>query len=152
MPHTPHATGQRRSPMAQMAVWSVVPGLTVTVLAALVAWAVTDGGAGLSALLGGLLSVGVFAAGLFAIRGVLAGPSGLSMAGAFGVLILQLAVTAAVLLLLVQLSWVHLLLLGMVFIAVGLVFQVGALVGYLRSRMLVFEPAQGADTRPEGLS
>lgn len=132
----------RGSVRRRMLTYALLPGLVVTLVAGVVAWAVRDEWAGLSALVGGALGVGIFVAGLVGITGVLAGPASASMAGAFALLGLQIVVGFAVLYLLSRVSWVDMLPLGLGFLAAGLAFQVGVVVGYAGSRQLAFgDPA-----------
>src|SRR5690606_15008842 len=77
-------------------------------------------------------------------RLVLAGPAGMSMAGAFAVLVAQLVLMAMILVLLVQAAWVDLPVLAICLVITGLVFQVGVVLGYFRARALLFG-ADGAD-------
>lgn len=122
----------------RMVTYSLLPGLLVTLVAGVVAWAVRDEWAGLSALVGGTLGVGIFLAGLVGITGVVAGPAYATMAGAFALLGLQLVVGFVVLYLISRVSWIDMLPLGLGFLAAGMAFQVGTLVGYAGSRQLVF--------------
>lgn len=139
----------RRGAMRQMVVWSVPSSLVVALTAALVAGLLAGGSAGWSALLGGVLSLLVFAAGLLAIRAVLAGPAALSMAGAFAVLVAQLVLTAVVLAVVLSQGWADVVPLAVGFLLAGLVFQAGIVVGYLRSRQLV-APESPVDTGQGG--
>ena len=122
----------------RMVTYSLLPGLLVTLVAGVVAWAVRDEWAGLSALVGGTLGVGIFLAGLVGITGVVAGPAYATMAGAFALLGLQLVVGFVVLYLISRVSWIDMLPLGLGFLAAGMAFQVGTRVGYAGSRQLVF--------------
>lgn len=140
-------SGRRQSPMRQMVLWSLPLATLVALAGGVVAGALRGAEAGWSGLIGGVLGVLVFAAGLFAIRLVLAGPAGMSMAGAFAVLIAQLVVMAMILVLLVQADWVDLPVLAICLVISGLVFQVGVVLGYLRARALLFG-ADGPGTRP----
>lgn len=142
----------RRAPGSvrrRMVTFALVPGLLVTLVAGVVAWAVRDEWAGISALVGGSLSVALFLAGLLGITGVLAGPASASMAGAFALLSLQIIAGFAVLYALSRVGWVDMLPLGLGFLAAGLAFQIGVVTGYAGSRQLVFgEPdvASGDDS------
>ncbi|WP_153396665.1 hypothetical protein [Ornithinicoccus halotolerans] len=140
---------RRHGAMRQMVVWSVPAALVVALAVALVAGLLVGATAGWSALLGGVLSLLVFAAGLLAIRAVLAGPAALSMAGAFAVLVAQLVLTAVVLAVVFSQGWADVVPLAVGFLLAGLVFQVGVIVGYLRSRQLV-APGSPVDTRDGG--
>lgn len=130
---------------SRMVTFALLPGLVVTVLAAVLAWALRDEWAALSALIGGSLGVGLFLAGLVGITGVLAGPASLSMAGAFALLVLQVIVGFAVLFLLSRVSWIDMFPLGLGFLAAGLAFQIGTVVGYTGSRQLVFRDEGGSN-------
>lgn len=133
----------RSSPTRLMLRWAIPSGLGLTVVGAVVAWLVVDGAAALSALVGGLLSVAVFGVGIVAIRGLLSGPGQIVMSGAFFVFLVQIAVTAGVLFLLSRADQVHLMALGLTFIAVGLAVQAGTVVGALRARVSV-DPGAGS--------
>lgn len=104
------------------------------VLVPLLTWAAAGGWAAVSALLGVVVSAAVFVLGVVGIRGVLAGPTTTTMAGAFGVFVLQMAVLAVTIWALAQTSWLQVLPLVVAFVLTGLVFQAGLVVGYLRSR------------------
>lgn len=129
------AARRRTSPTRLMLRWAIPAGLAVTVFGALASWLAMDGLAGLSALVGGLLSVGVFGLGIVAIRGLLSGPGQMVMTGAFVVFVVQIALTAGVLFLLSGSDRVSLTALGLTFIAVGLAVQAGTVVGALRARV-----------------
>lgn len=131
----------RRAPGSvrrRMVTFSLLPGLVVALLAGVVAWAIWDEWAGLSALIGGSLGVGIFLAGLVGITGVLAGPAATSMAGALALLGLQIVIGFIALYLLSRVGWVEMLPLGVGFLAAGAAFQLGVVVGYTGSRQLVF--------------
>lgn len=141
----------RSSPTRLMLLWAVPAGLAITVAGALVAWLVVDGMAALSALVGGVLSIGVFGLGIVAIRGLLSGPGQIVMSGAFFVFLVQIALTAGVLFLLSRSDQVSLMALGLTFIVVGLAVQAGTVVGALRARVsLDVDPAGGDATTVPG--
>lgn len=148
MPSDRPALPRRRaqgSVLRRMVVFSTPAALLVSVVTAVVAWAVAGEGAAVSALAGGALGTGVFLAGLLAIAGVVAGPVSTSMAGAFAVLVLQLVLAGALLWVLSRTEWAQMLPLGIAFLAAGLAFQAGVVTGYAGSRRLVFgedEPAK----------
>lgn len=137
----------RGSVRRRMVTFALLPGLVVTLLAGVIAWVLRDEWAGISALLGGAIGVGIFLAGLVGIIGVVAGPAYATMAGAFALLALQIVLGFAVLYLLSRVSWVDMLPLGLGFLAAGMVFQIGTVVGYTGSRQLVFggEDASGPE-------
>ncbi len=122
------------TPLRSMLLGGLVPTAPLLVLVPLLTWAAAGPWAAVSALLGAVISTVIFVLGVVGIRGVLAGPTASAMAGAFGVFLLQLAVLAAVIWSLGQTTWLEVVPLGVAFILVGLVFQVGLVVGYLRSR------------------
>ena len=122
------------TPLRSMLLGGLVPGVPVAALAPLLLWAAEGGWAAVSGLLGGVISLAVFVLGVIGIRGVLAGPTASTMAGAFGVFVLQLALLAAVIWSLGQTTWLEVVPLGIAFILVGLVFLAGLVVGYLRTR------------------
>lgn len=138
-PRQTAASRHRSSPTRLMLAWAVPAGLAVTGFGALASWLAVDGLAGLSAVVGGLLSVGVFGLGIVAIRGLLdvRRPGQLVMSGAFVVFLVQIALTAGVLLLLSRSDRVSLTALGLTFIGVGLAVQAGTVVGALRARVSV---------------
>lgn len=135
---------------SRMVTFALLPGLVVTLLAGVIAWAVRDEWAGLSALIGGGLGVSIFLAGLVGITGVVAGPAYATMAGAFALLGLQIVVGFAVLYLLSRIDSIQMLPLGLGFLAAGLAFQIGTLVGYAGSRQLVFGGAVGGTEGDSG--
>ena len=134
-----------RTPLRSMLQGGLVPAVPVALLAPLLAWAAAGGWAAVSALLGGVVSVAIFVLGVVGIRGVLMGPTATTMAGAFGVFLLQMAVLAVVVWSLAQTTWLQVTPLVLAFVVVGLVFQAGLVVGYLRSRseLSVSLPGEG---------
>lgn len=131
---TASATRAARTPTRSMLLAGLVASTPVVVVAPLLAWAAAGGWAAVSALLGGVVSVVIFVLGVIGIRGVLAGPTASTMAGAFGVFVLQMAILAVILWSLAQTTWLQVTALVIVFVVVGLVFQAGLIVGYSRSR------------------
>lgn len=112
----------------------LVAGVPVGVLVPLLTWAAVDSWGAVSAVVGSALSLVVFALGVIGIRGVLAGPTASTMAGAFGVFVLQMVALGAVIWALAQTTWLQIVPLGVAFVLVGLAFQGGLVIGYLRSR------------------
>lgn len=123
-----------RTPVRAMLIGGLLPVAPLVVLAPLLSWAAAGGWAAVSALLGVVISAAVFVLGVLGIRGVLSGPTTTTMAGAFGVFVVQMAVLAVVIWALAQTTWLQVLPLVVAFVVTGLVFQVGLVVGYLRSR------------------
>ena len=117
-----------------MLLGGLLPALPVVVLVPLLAWAAAGGWAAVSALVGAVVSVVVFALGVVGIRGVLAGPTATTMAGAFAVFVVQLVLLGAVIWSLGQTTWLQIVPLAVGFLVAGLVFQAGLVVGYLRTR------------------
>lgn len=142
---TASATRDARTPTRSMLLAGLVASAPVVVVAPLLAWAAAGGWAAVSALLGGVVSVVIFVLGVIGIRGVLAGPTASTMAGAFGVFVLQMAILAVILWSLAQTTWLQVTALVIVFVVVGLVFQAGLIVGYSRSRseLAVTMPGEG---------
>lgn len=134
------------SPTRLMLVLGSLPAAGVTVLGALLGWLVQGAAVGLSVLVGGVLALLIFALGAVAIRGLLNGPNQVVMAGAFGILLLQMVLIAGLLLLVVQVEWLSVPGLGIGFLLSGLVFQAGAVIAALRARVTV-EPAVGSGSR-----
>lgn len=130
----PAATAHARTPLRSMLVGGLLPCVPVVILAPLLSWAAAGPYAGVSAALGAVLAVAIFVLGVVGIRGVLAGPTSTAMAGAFGVFILQMALLAVVIWALAQTTWLRVTPLVIAFVVAGLVFQLGLVVGYLRSR------------------
>ncbi|GAA5165192.1 hypothetical protein [Ornithinimicrobium tianjinense] len=127
-------TRAERTPLRSMLVGGLVPTLPLLVVVPLLAWAAAGEWAGVSAALGAVISLVVFVLGVVGIRGVLAGPTATTMAGAFAVFVVQMGVLAAVIWSLGQTTWLEVVPLVIAFVLVGLVFQAGLVVGYLRSR------------------
>jgi hypothetical protein len=130
----PAPSRRARTPLRSMLVGGLVPTLPLVVLVPLLTWAAAGEWAAVSALLGSVISIVVFVLGVVGIRGVLAGPTATTMAGAFAVFVLQLAVLAVVIWSLAQTTWLQVVPLVVAFVVVGLVFQAGLVVGYLRAR------------------
>lgn len=142
---TAPAPRRARTPLRSMLLGGLVPAVPVAALAPLLAWAAAGGWAAVSALLGGVVSLAIFVLGVVGIRGVLMGPTTTTMAGAFGVFVLQMAVLAVVVWSLAQTTWLQVTPLVLAFVVVGLVFQAGLVVGYLRSRSELSVPLPGEE-------
>lgn len=125
-----------------MVLWSVVLTAALSLAAFAITWVVADASLAFSVLIGALLSTMIFAVGLIAIRGILAGPSQTTMAGALLLFLFQLGITAGGLTVLSRQSWVEMMALGIAFIVAGVIFQVGAVTGALRARVTV-DPSAG---------
>lgn len=130
----PAATRPARTPLRSMLLGGLAPCLPVVVLAPLLTWAAAGGWAAVSALVGAVLSAVIFVLGVVGIRGVLMGPTASTMAGAFGVFVLQMALLGVVVWSLAQTTWLQVTPLVIAFVVTGLVFQVGLVIGFLRSR------------------
>lgn len=127
----------RYSPTRMIVLWSVGITGALAVLGFVVTWILADAATAAAVLLGAVLSIGVFAVGIIAIRGILAGPSQTTLAGAMLLLMLQLGITVAALVLASRFSSLDMTALGVAFVAAGIVFQIGAVTGALRSRSTV---------------
>ncbi|WP_151524830.1 hypothetical protein [Serinicoccus kebangsaanensis] len=144
---TPAATATAAQPAARtMLVAGLAASLPLVVVVPLLAWAAAGEWAGVSALIGAVLSVVVFALGVLGIRGVLSGPTASTMAGAFAVFVVQMAALAGVIWALGRTTWLEIVPLVVAFVLLGLVFQAGLVVGYLRSRSEL--DLAGRDTTP----
>lgn len=142
MSSTAVASAARPASRTMMA-GALVAAVPVAVLVPLLTWAAAGGWGAVSAVVGAALSLVVFALGVIGIRGVLAGPTASTMAGAFGVFVLQMATLGAVIWALAQTTWLQIVPLGLAFVVIGLVFQGGLVVGYLRSRPTLTLPTTG---------
>ena len=97
------------------------------------------GPAGLtSALVGAVVVVGFFALGHLAVRAVVAGEPGLSIAGAFVVYLGQLIALVAVFLVLRRAGWVDGRAFGAAAIIQTIVWQVGQIIGFRRARHEIY--------------
>lgn len=123
---TSHAAARTRAHRASgVLAASVLPALVVTLVVAVGTWALRGETEALSALVGGLLALAVFALGVLALRGIMSGPAPSTMAGAVGVLVLQLVLLATALLLLRGQEWVGMAPLAIAFVVAGVVFLAG---------------------------
>ncbi len=128
-----------RGPFASMLRGAVLPSLAGIPVITGIAWAWSGERWALSALVGTLLAFVVFAFGLVAIKIVVDGQPGFSLAGAMVVYLGQLITVVFVILLLRDVSWLD----GRVFaatvVAEGLIWQIGLITGFLRGRHQVFD-------------
>ena len=132
-----------RGPLPGMLRGVVLAGCVGSIVIATVGWMAKGEKAGWSALAGALTAFAVIVLGLVAMRLIIAGDPGVSMAGAFVVYIGQLVALVAILLLVRDRSWLD----GAAFAAAALVqtvvLQVGQITGYARARHEVY-PQGGA--------
>jgi hypothetical protein len=111
----------------------------VSVPVLVLAAALVRGGAGaLTALTAGLVVVAFFTLGHIGVKAVVAGETGLSMAGAFVVYLGQLIALVFVLLVLRRAGWVDGPVFAVVAVAQTLVWQVGQVVGFRRGRHEIY--------------
>lgn len=115
-----------------------IAGLVGTLTISLTALALRGADGGASALLGALLAFGVILLGLVAIRAVLAGDAGISMAGAFVVYLGQLMLLAAAILVLAEQPWLEGPVLAVAVVVQTVLLQVGQIHGYVRSRHVLY--------------
>ncbi|MEO6143036.1 MAG: hypothetical protein ABIP19_03580 [Dermatophilaceae bacterium] len=117
----------------------MVPSLVAVPVIAAVAWAWRGGHGSLSALVGALVAFVIFGVGLVAIKMVVDGQPGLSLAGAIVVYFGQLIAVVFVIVLLRGASWLD----GRAFagavLAEGLIWQIGQITGFLRGRHQIYD-------------
>lgn len=131
-------TPPSRTPFAGMLRGVVLAGTIGTLVIATIGWALRDERGGLSALLGAGLAFVVILIGLLAMRLVISGDAGATMAGAFVVYIGQLVVLAAAIGLLSGRDWLDGPAFAAAAIAGTILLQVGQISGYVRSRHVLY--------------
>jgi len=118
---------------------AVVPSLVAIPVITGIAWAWRGEHASRSALVGVLVAFVIFGVGLVAIKTVVDGHPGFSMAGALVVYFGQLIAVLFVIVLLRGASWLD----GRAFaagvVAEGLVWQIGLVNGFLRGRHQIYD-------------
>ena len=123
----------------------VAAGLVGSIVIAVIGWMTRDEKGGWSALTGAALAFAVILAGLLAVRLVLSGDAGASIAGALVVYLGQLILLVAAVLVLREAAWLD----GRAFaagaIAETVLLQVGQIGGYLRARHELY-PRQGVES------
>lgn len=141
--------GAPRGPFAAMLRGAVVPSLLAVPVITGIAWAWRGEHGALSALVGALVAFVIFGVGLFAIKKVVDGQPGFSMAGAMVVYFGQLIALLFVIILLRDASWLD----GRAFagavLAEGLVWQIGQITGFLRGRHQIYD-RPSVETPPGG--
>ena len=131
-------TASRRSPVQGMRRGVLVAGVTETAAITAVGAAVGGTNGALSALAGALLAFVVILVGLLAISLVVSGEPGMSTAGAGVVYLGQLILLAAALLILRDAPWLEGRYTATAAIIATVALQTGLIVGYARSRHLVY--------------
>lgn len=131
-------TPPRRTPFVGMLRGVALAGMIGTLVIATAGWALRGERGGLSALVGAGLAFVVILFGLLAMRLVISGEPGASMAGAFVVYIGQLVILAAAVLGLGGSDWVDGPALGVAAIAETVLLQVGQIGGYVRARHVLY--------------
>jgi len=125
----------------------LLSAVSVPVLA-LVAWWWRGSDGALSALVGAVVVVAFFLVGHLAVRAVIAGEPGLSIAAAFVVYLGQLIALVAVFLVLRRAGWLD----GRAFAAAAIVqtvvWQVGQVVGFRRARHEIYPDVALPSGRP----
>ena len=121
----------------------LISGMLGTVILTTIGWALRGESGGLSALSGALLAFAVILLGLLAMRVVIVGHAGMSMAGAFVVYLGQLILLVAAILVLRDQSWVDGRALALAAIVQTVASQVGQIAGYVRARHEIY-PHGGA--------
>ncbi|WP_370893511.1 hypothetical protein [Janibacter sp. GXQ6167] len=121
----------------------LIAGMVGLLLLTTAGWVMRGETGGLSALSGALLAFGVILLGLLAMRAVISGHAGLTMAGAFVVYLGQLILLVAAIMVLREQSWVDGRALAFAAIVQTVALQVGQITGYLRARHEIY-PQGGA--------
>lgn len=131
-------TTQRRSPVPGMRRGVLVAGAVGTVLITAVAAVAKGGDAALSALAGSLLAFVVMLLGVLAISFVVAGDPAASMAGAGLVYLGQLIVLVAAIAVLREAAWLDGTVAAIAAVVETILVQAGQLMGYVRSRHVIY--------------
>ncbi len=133
----------RHTPFVGMVRGVLAAGMVGSLVIATAGWVLRDEEGGWSALAGAGLAFGAILVGLLAMRLVIAGDPGISMAGALVVYLGQLILVALVVLALRDAGWLD----GRAFaggaIAETVLLQVGQIAGYVRGRHEIY-PEGGA--------
>lgn len=132
------ASRTARGPLSGMLRGVVVAGCVGSLVIATTGWATKGEKAGWSALAGALTAFAVVLLGLVAMRLIIAGDPGASMAGSLVVYIGQLIVLVAVLLVVRDRSWLHGAAFAAAAVAQTVVLQVGQVIGYSRARHEIY--------------
>ena len=132
-----------RGPLPGMLRGVVLAGCVGSTVIATVGWMAKGEQAGWSALAGALTAFAVIVLGLVAMRLIIAGDPGVSMAGSLVVYIGQLIVLVAILLAVRDRSWLHGAAFAAAAVAQTVILQVGQVIGYSRARHEIY-PEAGA--------
>ncbi|OAB86209.1 hypothetical protein AWH69_15035 [Janibacter melonis] len=131
-------TRTTRGPISGMLRGVVIAGVAGCVAAPVIGWLAAGERAGWSALAGAAAASVIMVVGLLAMRLIMTGDPGTTMAGALVVYIAQLVILVAVLLAVRDQEWLH----GAAFaastVAQTVVLQVAQITGYARARHEIY--------------
>lgn len=136
-------TRTARGPLPGMLRGVVLAGCVGALVIATIGWIAKGEKAGYSALAGAATAFVVILLGLVAMRLIMAGDPGVSMAGSLVVYIGQLILLVAILLAVRGADWLHGAAFAAAAVAQTVVLQVGQVVGYSRARHEIY-PEAGA--------
>jgi len=129
----------RHEPFAAMLRGAVLASVAAVPVITLIAWVWRGEHGALSALVGTLVSLVIFGAGLLAIKAVVDGPPAFSMAGALVVYFGQLIAVLFVIVALRGATWLDGRAFAAAVLAEGLVWQVGQITGFVRGRHQIYD-------------
>ncbi len=116
-------------------IWAV----PVAFVAGSVGWALEGPGAGGAALIGGVLAIVAFRAGIWGIGMVLNHLPGVEIVGALAVFLIQLLVLVSAVVLVQDQAWLNSRAAALGLFATALSHQIGLVTGYLSARMLIVD-------------
>ncbi len=118
----------------------------VAVISGVVAGGIRGPGAGVAALVGGLIAIGAFTAGIWGIGLVLKHLPGVEIAGALAVYLIQLLVLVSAVVLVQEQAWLDSRTAALGLFATALAHQIGLVTGYLSARMLIADTPMSDDS------
>ena len=118
----------------------------VALLGAGAAWVVQGSGAGAAALMGGLIAIGAFTAGIWGISLVLNHLPGVEIAGALAVYLIQLLVLVSAVVLIQDQTSLDSRAAALGLFATAMAHQIGLITGYLGARMLIVDTPMPDDS------
>ncbi|WP_252976416.1 hypothetical protein [Janibacter melonis] len=131
-------TRTTRGPISGMLRGVVVAGVAGCVAAPVIGWFAAGERAGWSALAGAATASAIMGIGLLAMRLIMTGDPGATMAGALVVYIAQLVILVAVLLAVRDQEWLHSAGFAAATVAQTVVLQAGQIAGYARARHEIY--------------
>ncbi|WP_191563863.1 hypothetical protein [Janibacter melonis] len=132
------ATRTTREPITGMLRGVVIAGVAGCVAAPVIGWLAAGERAGWSALAGAATAAAIMLVGLVAMRLIMSGDPGATMAGALVVYIGQLIILVAVLLAVRDQEWLHSAGFAAATVAQTVVLQAGQIAGYARARHEIY--------------